>query len=394
MTQKAEALRLVEDGLKDLDSPKGLVSSAVQKLTRASALLENKDVQIWCQIQMAHSDYVPELKNLMKVLGKDRPKGDDSERDKEVSESLKKLESIGLNQKYHYSNEEINVKFNEKGGGYASIGFIEERYADLVRTKRGNDGSYYKINLSTHIAYIKNKAHEHLSLLHNQLKFSGTVTNSFDLLKAAVDDKLLDLNPVLAEQLMIAFRSVSGANSEEWSQALTSCRRLLEGIADELFPAGQSNAKGRPLGQGQYVNRLWAFMDAAIESESNRDLAKSHVDYLGSWLERTNRIANKGVHADVTQLEAVKAVFHTYLAIADLLEYMTATSKPSASRDINDATIDELEALLDISRATAKEIIKARVLNGKLDKVSLAKVKGVGAKVLAKAVEIFALDKS
>ena len=193
---------------------------------------------------------------------------------------------------------------------------------------------------------------------------------------------------------MIAFRSVSGANSEEWSQALTSCRRLLEGIADELFPAGQSNAKGRPLGQGQYVNRLWAFMDAAIESESNRDLAKSHVDYLGSWLERTNRIANKGVHADVTQLEAVKAVFHTYLAIADLLEYMTATSKPSASRDINDATIDELEALLDISRATAKEIIKARVLNGKLDKVSLAKVKGVGAKVLAKAVEIFALDKS
>jgi hypothetical protein len=145
------------------------------------------------------------------------------------------------------------------------------------------------------------------------------------------------------------------------------------------------------LGQTQYVNRLWAFMDKAIESESNRDLAKTHVDFLGSWLEKTNRIANKGVHADVGQLEAVKAVFHTYLAIADLLEYLGSSPKSRSKPDINSATIDELEALLDVSRATAKEIVKARVLHGRLDKTLLAKVDGVGLKTVAKAIAAFAL---
>lgn len=53
------------------------------------------------------------------------------------------------------------------------------------------------------------KAHELASQIYNQLKFSGTVSNCFDVLKNAVDDKLLDLNPVIAEQLMLAFKAIS-----------------------------------------------------------------------------------------------------------------------------------------------------------------------------------------
>ena len=41
----------------------------------------------------------------------------------------------------------------------------------------------------------------------------------------------------------------------------------------------------------------------------------------------------------------------------------TSVSKP----DINKATLDELEALLNINRTIAKEIVKARVREGKLD---------------------------
>jgi hypothetical protein len=61
-------------------------------------------------------------------------------------------------------------------------------------------------------------------------------------------------------------------------------------------------------------------MDDFVESESNRELAKAHVDYLGSYLERTHKISNKGVHASVTRIEAIKAVFHTYLMVADILD--------------------------------------------------------------------------
>jgi hypothetical protein len=311
---------------------------------------------------------------------------------KAVSDAVKELDDLKLKQAIHYSMEELTVKASESGGGYISIGFIEERYADLVRNMKGNDGTYYKNSLYSHLNYVRKRAHEFASALFNKLKFTGTVSNCFDVLKTVVDDKLLDLDPSLAEQLMLAFKSVSSPKDEEWSQALTTCRRLLEGLADQLYPPTTDVAKGRPLTQTQFVNRLWAFMDRSIESESNRELAKSHVDYLGSWLERTNKMANKGVHAEVSQLEAVKATFHTYLVVADLLDYLVAAEKSAKLNDINTATIDELEALLDISRATAKEIVKARVQHGKLDKILLGKVRGIGPKTVEKAATVFALS--
>jgi len=130
-------------------------------------------------------------------------------------------------------------------------------------------------------------------------------------------------------------------------------------------------------------------MDKAIESDSNKALAKVHVDFLGAWMEKTNKVANKGVHADVVQLEAVKAVFHTYLVIADILDYLTDLPKKGVRPSINDATMDEIEAILNISRSTAKEIIKARVVHGKLDVEIFKKISGVGTKTVEKAIAEF-----
>jgi len=65
MTQKAEALRLLEETLKELESQKGSVFAAIQKLSRAATLLGNDDIQMWCAIQFADSRYVPELGKLI-----------------------------------------------------------------------------------------------------------------------------------------------------------------------------------------------------------------------------------------------------------------------------------------------------------------------------------------
>lgn len=120
------------------------------------------------------------------------------------------------------------------------------------------------------------------------------------------------------------------------------------------MPPTEQNSKGRALGEKQYINRLWAYMDDAIQSDSNRQLAKAHVDLLGAYIERIYKVTNKGVHAEVSRMEAVRTVFHTYLAIADLLEYV---NKPTANQpeplNINQATLDELESILNVSRETA-----------------------------------------
>lgn len=390
MPHKKVALQLIEETLKELESPKGSLLSAIQKLQRTADIINDEDTKIWCSIQLGDEKYTRSLTEFLRFLQENKD-SKTPDYDNELNEYVEKLLEIGVKVNVHYSNEEFRFKSNKSGGGYNNIGFIEGKYADLVRSKMGNDGTYYQDTLSRHLSYIRKKAHELASQIYNQLKFSGTVSNCFDLLKNAVDDKLLDLNPVIAEQLMLAFKAISSDKEEEWSQALTTCRRLLEGLADELYPASKEKFNGRAVGQGQYVNRLWAFMDGAIQSESNKDLAKAHIDFLGSWLDKVNKLTNKGVHAELDRIEAVKSVFHTYLVVADLLEYMSNTKTSVSKPDINKATLDELEALLNINRTIAKEIVKARVREGKLDLDILRNIKGIGAKTLESINEAFVI---
>lgn len=394
MKKKKEALRLLEESLNELESQKGSILTAIQKISRSSLLLDNNDIFIWCEIQLGNKVYTVPLEEYVEFLIE--ISGDTSipkkEKAKNHLKAREKLENIGLNHLLHYNSEEVNIKYKKSGGGYKNIGFIEEAYADLVRTKHGNGGGLYKNDLNEHISYVKKKAHNLASKLYNEIKFSDTVSNCFDVLKSEVDDRLLDLNPEIAEQMMLAFKAVSSNNKEEWSHALTSCRRLLEGLADELFPVSDAEVKGRILGQGQYVNRLWAFMDKAIKSDSNKELAKAHVDLLGSWMEKTNKLTNKGVHTSVTQIEATKTVFHTYLVIADILDYLNRDTSKDEKLDINTASLDELEVLLDVNRTVAKEIYKIRVQEGYIDIDLLSNIQGIGKKTLEKAKSVFVIN--
>lgn len=98
-------------------------------------------------------------------------------------------------------------------------------------------------------------------------------------------------------------------------------------------------------------------MSESIESESNRDLAKMHIDYLGSWLEKNYKMTNKGVHADVSQLEATRVVFHLYLMLSDILDYLDSSQVSTNSKpSLKTATLDDFEVRLNIKREIAKAI--------------------------------------
>ncbi len=387
-TATKQAEELLRESLNELESSKGGVLSGVQKLLRAARMLDQDDIAIWCEVQLGNSRYVDPLRTYIEKLTALMKEKTERTRS-EVRDAKSNLADLGIK----YSTEELKIMADDAGGGLQSIGFIEEMYVDLVRTKKGNNGTYYKNNLYTHISYVKSTAYRMATRLYNKIAFASTPQTSLDILRAEVDDKLLDLNPELAEKLMIAFKSVVSDNPEEWSQALTTCRRFIEDLADMLYPPREDSPNGRPLGKSNYINRLWAFMDNSIESESNKELAKTHVDYLGSYLQRIHKVSNKGVHTDLARIEAIKAVFHTYLMVADILNYLKKdTNQQSKKLNIHTATLDELESVLGITRTQAKEIIKLRVQRGVLDPNLLAAIKGIGNKTVSKAEELLSFE--
>ncbi|MDY4979188.1 MAG: helix-hairpin-helix domain-containing protein [Candidatus Onthovivens sp.] len=390
--QTREALDILKDSMKELQSEKGSILAGVQKLSHAANLLGENDIAIWCEIQLGNSEFTQSLEEYINILI------DVNEvNNKDIKEKLKKIEEkltkLNLKRNIHYSNDEISVKAYKSGGGYQNIGFIEDKYKNFIKMKKGNDGTYYLSNLSKNINFVKSRAFKYVTDLYDKYKFSDTPQTVIDVLKGEVDDKLLDLNPTLAEKLMLMFKSVSSNNKEELSQSLTTCRRFIESLADVLYPATDEKINGRSLGQQNYINRIWAFMDKSIESTSNKEMAKAHVDYLGLWLQRTHKISNKGVHTDISKLEATKAVLHIYLILADILNYLEFNINQSQSTiNIHKASLDELQSFLDISKVQAKDIVKMRVIKGKIEPKDLLKIKGIGSKTVKKAEDIFSFD--
>lgn len=390
MDKKEEALRIVEEGLKELESQKGSITVAVQKLSRASNLLEEKNYYIWAEIELGNEKYIEPLKKLISKILAEAEKGNSINlSDQTYEDLLDTLTKVEIDITFLCTTNYLLQKTNSGTGGLdKSIHHLEEHLPYLK--KHGNDKTLYLNNVQERLAYVKGKCYKYLTDLYNRLKFSGTVISSFDLLKKSVDDKLLDLNPELAEQLMLAFRSVSSDSKEEWSQALTTCRRLLESLADVLYPATEENINGRTFKQNQYINRIWRFMDVSIQSKSNKEMAKTHLDYLGSWMAADYTLTCKGVHAEVSQLEATKAIFHIYLMLTDLLEYLDIdTRKTITQQSITKASLDEIEALLNVKRDVAKAIVVARVKNKGLTLKQLSEVQGVGPKTVEKAKEVF-----
>lgn len=385
--KQQDALVLLEECLKELDSSKGSIATALNKLYRASSLLNNNELRVWCLSYQGDHILTDALRKYIEAVLELNKNVDNDEYDRKVGEknhakALDKCKELGLTD-VHLSPESLGMMWGHSHD-FQSVEFLESTKRDLDIKKIGNNGTYYSNDLGKYLSFVKNKIQIYATELYEELKYSNSVSNCFDVLKNSVDNKLLDLNPELAEQLMTIFKSVNTNELEQWSHALTSCRRLLEGLADELFPATKEPVKGRELKQTQYINRLWAFMDKSIESESNRDLAKAHVDYLGGWLQRGYKVTNKGVHAEIGQLEATKLVFHIYLVLADILEYLDNDISTQKALDLYSASMDEMEALAGISRDIAKEIVKLRVSDSPLTDAKLLTLKGLGQKTLDK----------
>ena len=240
ITATQEAEKLLKDSLAELESVKGSVLTGVQKLQRASKLLCEEDIVIWCEIQLGKQKYTVYLQQAADTLAKIYPAVDlkikllrktsasnrkltksqgVSEWDEKAEKAialLNRLKELGLKEEIHYPDEEQSVKSGKGGGGYMNIGVVENMLTDIIKNKKGNLGDkYFQINLSENLNYVRKSAHGKAETLYRKLLFSRTPQTSLDILRATVDDKLLDLAPSLAEKLMNAFRSVSSNNAEE-----------------------------------------------------------------------------------------------------------------------------------------------------------------------------------
>lgn len=146
---------------------------------------------------------------------------------------------------------------------------------------------------------------------------------SGNLLAFVSDDvvcKLLDVAPLLGDKLWAAFNTFHDSETDEqYAQVATSCRRIVEYVADCLFPPTDEVINGREMGQTRYRNRLLAFVDIERKSDTNIDVIVASTNLLKEQIEKLNNLVNKGVHAEVYREEARRCLIRTILLLDDFI---------------------------------------------------------------------------
>lgn len=128
-----------------------------------------------------------------------------------------------------------------------------------------------------------------------------------------------DAAPELSNKLWSAIQSFGRAEVvEDYAQVAASCRRVIEYVADMIFPPTPSQG-GPKLGPTHYRNRLLAFADKERISDTNIDLICTATSLLGEQLEKLSNLVNKGVHAEVARHEARRCLLRTIMALDDIL---------------------------------------------------------------------------
>ncbi|MDP2602811.1 MAG: hypothetical protein Q8S00_09500 [Deltaproteobacteria bacterium] len=173
--------------------------------------------------------------------------------------------------------------------------------------------------LANMVADLKGVRSRVLSVLHEfvadafyLLAFGGVAESIFDQHKALVDEVLQASDSELIQKIPAIYDRLAAGDQEAVSQALSSCRRLIQSFADAKRPAvPDSAAANSQLGPGQYLNRIDAYVQDHCQSDSRRYR-------LRRALHDVHERASAGVHADVTAMEARSLFLTVYLLLGEI----------------------------------------------------------------------------
>lgn len=165
--------------------------------------------------------------------------------------------------------------------------------------------------------------HDYATRHYYGLKFAGAAQDVFATVRARVDDSIGRVVPSATQKFAAVHDNLRSENPEDWSNAVHSCRRILQDLADSLFPptdeVRSSGGKEIKLGKSHVINRLVCYAEDHSSSTRFNDLVGSHLKFLGDRLDAVFHAAQKGSHANVSRDEANRYVVYTYLIVGDIL---------------------------------------------------------------------------
>jgi hypothetical protein len=378
--RRDEALRLAEDTIGMLELGSGPLTPIVLRGLRLARLLDNQEAATWLRLELqgyknsiaadwpryaafSGREAPPPLPpaadaaSIRRQARRRQPEPDDVD-DAEAEAAQQPPASQPEDYWWPSPIEEIEAKIiqleeelralvlptmlpqthaNYQQNIFGSVPIDAERVLNPILARRAATAA--ELARWRHItATVRGTLHEWLSRTLVGLKFGALLDTAFSRARARLDQLLAARAPDVARSLASAFERARSRDPEEWSQALTSCRRALKALADQLYPPTDQVIEGHELTDAKYLNRLIRFASDNISSASQERLVLSTLDSVVARAEALNDLASKGVHSDVDEADLELTIIHTYLLAGELLARSPSAGTPDVPATADGST--------------------------------------------------------
>lgn len=184
-------------------------------------------------------------------------------------------------------------------------------------------------DITRKLARARAVIHGYITDKHYELRYSRISSDVFSRIRETVDGKIGSSIPNSVKKFTAVYENLASNNPEDWANAVHSCRRILQDLADVLFPAQEDRIvkeggkdKTIRLGPDNFINRLIAYVSDHSKSKTYESVVGSQLGFLGNRLDALFDAAQKGSHSVVTREEADRCVVYTYLVVGDLLSLL------------------------------------------------------------------------
>ena len=310
--QSDEALASAEEILLDLEAKRCPLSQSIRKSMRLAQLVDDQRTLAWLTLESRGA--APGSTTFRKRFpGK-----------------------IGEDALVHYIkihtydvSSELDQALSQRGvpsiKDKVSANSIESIETDSSLYLEGGDPVFTELLKSQKqriLSSVSNDVHEFVFEVSCKLAYASLPSSLFGLSQKRVDTWLEDEFPTVAQDLKTACERITTNDTEAYSQALLTCRRVLKTLADTFEPASKelhvgTDGEEHELRDHHVINRLVATAEKASLEKEEREYVKATIADLASRITSVYRRTDEGVHSTVTGPEVQRFLIDLYLMLSD-----------------------------------------------------------------------------
>lgn len=319
MTRQDESLQLAEDLLKDVELAETSTSRRVLKAMRLARLARNSEAQVWLGYEI------------------NGVTGNDSGR---RWMSITKRWTDEANEKGYWSSsahiESTRDATQTALVGHSAQASLSGDYVALAMNSRAqqiNNASKVIASLGQVLSAVDAQIYQFAAKTYAELKFSELQATLFEQSRAAVDSRLSGMTGDALKAIDSVAERLGTDDPTAVSQAMTTCRQLIDAVADHVFPARD---EPYDVGGGRLLevkadkvkNRLNAYVH-------ERGVSGGRAARIGNNLNHVYDRVSASVHkTDVVSGHEARYLFlSTYMVLGEVLTLDHAELREMAGTD-------------------------------------------------------------